>query len=158
MGVWGVGEGEKEGASCISLVFKILPSFKTDTVHLLKLTQFCSTLTGRKEQASCLDLFLLMISMKKLLPSLWHDCQNTHLNKCETALKVIDIPWWKRKGLKKKKNHLSIPKLTQAVCYYFHSCFLPFFLPSFLSFFPPSLFLLLAFLFSFPLFLLKDSV
>ena len=27
-----MGEGEKEGASCISLVFKILPSFKTDTV------------------------------------------------------------------------------------------------------------------------------
>ena len=125
--------------------------------HLLKLTQFCSTLTARKEQASCLDLFLLMISMKKLLPSLWHDCQNTHLNKCETALKVIDIPWWKRKGLeKKKKTHLSIHKLTQTVYYYLHSCFLPFFLLSFLSFFP-SLFLLLAFLFFFPSFYSKTQ-
>ena len=56
-----------------------------------------------------------------------------------------------KKGLgKKKKTHLSIHKLTQTVYYYLHSCFLPFFLLSFLSFFP-SLFLLLAFLFFFPL-------
>lgn len=131
-----MGEGEKEGASCISLVFKILPSFKTDTVHLLKLTQFCSTLTGRKEQASCLDLFLLMISMKKLLPSLWHDCQNTHLNKCETALKVIDIPWWKRKGLKKKENpsvHTQVNSGCLLLFPFLLSPHLPPFLPVFLS-------------------------
>lgn len=38
--------------------------------HLLKLRLFCSTLIPGQKQASCLDLFFLMISMKRLLSRL----------------------------------------------------------------------------------------
>ena len=71
-----------------------------------------------------------------LLAGLWWYCQNTHLNKCETALKVIDIPWWKRKGLKKKENpsvHTQVNSGCLLLFPFLLSPHLPPFLPVFLS-------------------------
>lgn len=75
--------------------------------HILKLTLFCSTLFPGKKQASCLDLFVLMISMKRLLPRLWHDCQNTHLN-ARLLKRLLIFPGGKESALKNPSVHTQV--------------------------------------------------